>query len=98
MRPAHPHDRLGLGLAGRPRSHMRCARALPKSRRSLRPIAAGVWERSRAPHITPWAISEAQAEAIVGVRRAHPSGGPRKLRAKLLERAPTQGWPAPSTI
>ena len=60
--------------------------------------AAGLWERSRAPHITPWAISEAQAEAIVGVRRAHPSWGPRKLRAKLLERAPTQGWPAPSTI
>ena len=60
--------------------------------------AAGLWERSRAPHITPWAISEAQAEAIVGVRRAHPSWGPRKLRAKLLERAPAQGWPAPSTI
>lgn len=59
---------------------------------------AGLGERSRAPHVTPWAITEAQAEAIVGVRRAHPSWGPRKLRAKLLERAPTQGWPAPSTI
>ena len=34
----------------------------------------------------------------MGVRRAHPSWGPRKLRAKLLERAPAQGWPAPSTI
>jgi putative transposase len=60
--------------------------------------AAGLWERSRAPHVTPWAITEAQAEAIVGVRRAHPSWGPKKLRAKLLERAPAQGWPAPSTI
>ena len=31
----------------------------------------------------PWAISDAQAEAIIGVRRAHPSWGPKKLRAKL---------------
>jgi len=59
---------------------------------------AGIAERSRAPHVIPWAISEAQAEAIVGVRREHPSWGPKKLRAKLLERAPAQGWPASSTI
>jgi len=60
--------------------------------------AAGVAERSRAPRVVPWAISEAQAQAIVGVRRAHPSWGPKKLRARLRERAPAQGWPAPSTI
>jgi len=60
--------------------------------------AAGLAERSRAPHVTRWAISKAQAEAIVGVRRAHPSWGPKKLRAKLLERAPARSWPAPSTI
>jgi putative transposase len=59
---------------------------------------AGIAERSRAPHVIPWAISEAQAEAIVEVRREHPSWGPKKLRAKLLERAPAQAWPASSTI
>jgi putative transposase len=60
--------------------------------------AAGVAERSRAPQVIPWAISEAQAEAIVGMRRAHPSWGPKKLRASLHNRAPAQRWPAPSTI
>lgn len=60
--------------------------------------AAGLVERSRAPHVIPWAISQAQAQAIVGVRRAHPSWGPKKLRARLDERAPAQRWPAPSTI
>ena len=34
----------------------------------------------------------------MGVRGAHPSWGPKKLRAKLVEWAPEQGWPAPSTI
>ena len=59
---------------------------------------AGLAEHSRAPRVVPWAISQAQAEAITGVRQAHPSWGPKKLRAKLLERAPEQRWPAPSTI
>jgi transposase len=58
----------------------------------------GLHELSRAPHRVPWAIAEARAEAILGVRRAHPSWGPKKLRAKLLQRAPQQVWPAPSTI
>jgi transposase InsO family protein len=48
--------------------------------------------------VIPWAINAAQAEAIVGVRRAHPSWGPKKLRASLHNRAPEQRWPAPSTI
>ncbi len=58
----------------------------------------GLYELSRAPQRVPWAISNAQAEAIVGVRRAHPRWGPRKLRVKLSERAPQAVWPAPSTI
>ena len=49
---------------------------------------AGLAERSHAPHAVPWAVSRAQAEAIVGLRRQHPSWGPKKLRAKLLARAP----------
>jgi putative transposase len=60
--------------------------------------AAGLRERSHAPQVVPWAISEAQAQAIMGVRREHPSWGPKKLRAKLEQRAPGQSWPAPSTI
>jgi transposase InsO family protein len=59
---------------------------------------AGLLERSHAPAMVPWAITGAQAEAIVGLRRAHPSWGPKKLRARLSLDAPLQGWPAPSTI
>jgi putative transposase len=59
---------------------------------------AGIAPRSRAPQVIPWAISAAKAEALVGVGRAHPSWGPKKLRASLQNRAPEQGWPAPSTI
>jgi putative transposase len=59
---------------------------------------AGLAERSRAPHVVPWAVTQAQAEAIVALRRQRPSWGPKKLRAKLLARAPEQHWPAMSTI
>ena len=58
----------------------------------------GLAERSRAPHVVPWAVSQAQREAITAMRRQHPSWGPKKLRAKLLARAPEQHWPAQSTI
>ena len=37
--------------------------------------AAGLEDASHAPHVVPWAITQAQAQAIVGVRRAHPSWG-----------------------
>lgn len=59
---------------------------------------AGLEEDSHAPHRVPWAISQAHAEAIVSVRRAHPSWGPKKLGAILRRRRPEQRWPAPSTI
>lgn len=59
---------------------------------------AGLLERSHAAQVVPWAITAAAAEAIVGLRQARPSWGPKKLRAKLLERGPGQQWPAPSTI
>ncbi len=67
-------------------------------RRYLELGAAGLKEHSHAAKVVPWAISQAQAEAVVGLRRAHPSWGPRKLRAKLEQCAPDQSWPAPSTI
>ena len=59
---------------------------------------AGLHDLPRAPHRVPWAISAQQAAAILGVRHAHPSWGPKKLRAKLLQRAAEQAWPAASTI
>src|SRR5712671_4750958 len=59
---------------------------------------AGLAERSRAPQVVPWAVTQAQTEAIIAMRRQHPSWGPKKLRAKLLARAPAQHWPAQSTI
>jgi putative transposase len=58
----------------------------------------GLQDQSRAPHRVPWAISASQAEAILALRDMHPSWGPKKLRAKLLERMPEQGWPATSTM
>jgi putative transposase len=53
---------------------------------------------SRAPHQVAWAISAAQAARIIELRRRWPSFGPCKLKAKLEEFYPEQGWPAPSTI
>ena len=34
---------------------------------------AGLRERSHTPAVVPWAITQAQGEAIIGLRRAHPS-------------------------
>src|SRR5216683_1667742 len=59
---------------------------------------AGLAERSRAPQVVPWAVTQAHSEAIVAMRRQHPSWGPKKLRAKLMALAPEQPWPALSTI
>ncbi len=59
---------------------------------------AGLVDRSRAPQRVPWALSQAQAEAILGLRRAHRSWGPKKLRTILQRHAPAQQWPAHSTI
>ena len=59
---------------------------------------AGLQERRPGPRRVPWAITLAHAEAIIGLRRQHPTWGPKKLRAKLLALAPEQHWPALSTI
>src|SRR5260370_35111907 len=65
-------------------------------RRYREESAAGLLERSRAPHVIPWAISAAQAAAGAGVRRAHPRCGPRKLAPHALGRAPARVQPAPA--
>jgi transposase InsO family protein len=56
----------------------------------------GLEERSRAPHQQARAISEAMAEEILGVRRAHPRWGPRKILG-TFDRG-RQDLPAASTV
>ena len=62
---------------------------------------SGLSDRSRAPHAHPNALEEKMASAVLTLRQAHPTWGPRKLRV-VLEREsplPRKGfWPAASTI
>ena len=59
---------------------------------------AGLEPRSRAPH-RPWqAMASEIAEAIISLRCAHPSWGPKKLRAVLTRREPETTWPALSSM
>ncbi len=59
---------------------------------------AGLQERSRAPLRHPHQVAPALAEAALGVRRSHPSWGPRKVRAWLMAHDPGLAWPAASTL
>ena len=59
---------------------------------------AGLQERSRAPQHQFQAMLEEVAAEILGLRRAHPRWGPRKLKAYLERTAPEIQWPAASTI
>lgn len=58
----------------------------------------GLIDRSRAPLNHPQAMSVAIAERCLAVRRAHPTWGPAKVRARLDRSAPGIAWPAVSTI
>ncbi len=61
--------------------------------------AAGELEdRSRAPHTHPNQTPKEQVDEILALRHAHPSWGPRKLRARLSQRDPKGSWPALSTL
>ncbi|MEZ5288150.1 MAG: helix-turn-helix domain-containing protein [Vicinamibacterales bacterium] len=60
--------------------------------------AAGLGDRSRAPHQHGRAMAPAVAAAVVALRRQQPTWGPKKLRAVLQRRQPATAWPAPSTI
>lgn len=59
---------------------------------------AGLADRSHAPLNSPHRLDEAVIEGIVELRGRHPSWGPRKLRAWLMEYRPSLLWPAASTI
>ena len=61
-------------------------------------VAEGLKDRSRAPDRHPNQTPAAIAEAIVAVRVAHPTWGPRKVRAVLVREDPSRRWPAASTI
>jgi putative transposase len=58
---------------------------------------AGLGERSRAPRHCPHRIEPRVARALVEARRQHPSWGPRKLLAWLVQRHPGLELPAAST-
>jgi hypothetical protein len=59
--------------------------------------AAGLEERSHAPHQAAHVTPEAIAERILAVRGAHPSWGPCKIIGFLHNQAAGIAWPAPST-
>ena len=60
--------------------------------------AAGLGERSRAPHRRPGQVAEEVAERLLAERASHPTWGPRKLVARLQQVEPTTAWPAASTV
>ena len=62
--------------------------------RYLEQGAAGLEERSRAPHHCPHRMSLAAARALVATRRRHPTWGPRKLLAWLAHRHPELELPS----
>ena len=61
-------------------------------------LAAGVAERSHAPHTIPHRVASAIAARIIALRKRYPSYGPEKLRDYLSQRDLTTRWPAVSTI
>jgi transposase InsO family protein len=46
----------------------------------------------------PHQLAASLTEAILALRAAHPTWGPRKLRARLVDTRPDRPWPATSTI
>lgn len=59
--------------------------------------AAGLDERSRAPHHCSHSVPEELAERIVAAKRTHPSFGPKKVMDFLRREQPGIRWPADST-
>jgi len=58
----------------------------------------GLKDRSSAAHRHPNQVEACVAEAVIGVRAAHPSWGPKKIKAWLSMQRPQTMWPAQSTI
>ena len=60
--------------------------------------AAGLEDRSRAPHHHPHRVEPAIERLILAARTDHPTWGPRKLLAWLERRHREAPWPAASTV
>lgn len=58
----------------------------------------GLKDRSHAPHSCPHRMPVPIQTLLLATRRAHPSWGPKKIRAYLLAREPSLALPACSTI
>jgi len=58
---------------------------------------AGLEERSRAPHSSPYRTPGEIADRVIEFRRKHRSWGPKKLVSRLRELHPLIDWPAAST-
>jgi len=60
--------------------------------------AAGLADRSHAPHHPTHGLAPAVAARLVALRKRFPRYGPVKLRDWLMQNEPARHWPAPSTI
>ena len=58
----------------------------------------GLADQSRVPHTLPQAYDGAVVEAIVSLRREHPTWGAKKLLAYLARHHPDAVWPVESTV
>lgn len=58
----------------------------------------GLLDQSRAPNHIPHRTPPEIRDALISLRREHPTWGPRKVRDVLQKRHPASRWPAPSTI
>jgi putative transposase len=59
---------------------------------------SGLTDGSHAPRNCPHRLDDALIEGVLDLRAVHPSWGPKKLRAWLLQHRPSLIWPAASTI
>jgi transposase InsO family protein len=60
--------------------------------------ARGLFDRSRAPRTIPHRTSREVETLLVDARKAHPTWGPKKLRASLLRQSPELKLPSASTV
>ena len=58
----------------------------------------GLCDGSHARHSQEGRVSESVTRSVIALKKAHPTWGPKKLRAALDRAEPDGGWPAPSTI
>ena len=58
----------------------------------------GLRDRSHAPHVPAHQVSAPIVDALLALRRAHPTWGPRKLLAYLAAQDADAIWPVPSTV